>query len=120
MARVLVVEDDADLRDYLTEALTDAGYEVHSAPDGAQGLRAVQEAAPDLLVTDVMMPTKDGLELLLELSRLNSPPKTLVISGAPGQWRVLETASRLGANRTLAKPFTRGDLLRAIEAVLGG
>jgi CheY-like chemotaxis protein len=102
MARVLVVEDDADLRELFAIVLRDAGHEVVEARDGAQGFDRMK-TGPSAVVLDLMMPVVDGYEFLKQLrssSRYASVP-VIVVSGTPtGNWSL-----RVGADRYLAKPF---------------
>src|SRR5258706_11694876 len=105
MASILIVEDDPDMRQLLSEVIVEAGHQVFVAANGEEGLRKLDENAPDLLITDIVMPEKDGLDVLLELRSKKLRPKIIAISGTPVQWRVLKTAETLGAHKTLAKPF---------------
>jgi len=107
MARILIVEDEPDIRFMMRLIFEGAGYQVTEARDGAIGLKSVETRQPDLVITDLMMPTMDGLEFI---ERLRSDPKTaalpiLVVSGNSD----LATA----ANACLRKPFTRRELLHA-------
>ena len=120
MARLLIIEDDIDLAELLRDVLSDAGHEVMAVSNGAHGLRLLQGHAPtfDLVVTDILMPERDGLEVLWELQAINPSPKVIAISGAPPRWMVLTTATELGADRTLTKPFTCREILQAVTDVL--
>jgi DNA-binding response OmpR family regulator len=117
MARVLIIEDDPELVDWLTEALSMAGHHVSHARNGAQGLQLLCRIVPDLVILDIVMPEKDGLEVLQDLYG-RAAPKIIAISGAPPPWRVLDTAERLGAQRTLSKPFSQRQLVEAVNEVL--
>jgi two-component system response regulator VicR len=119
MARILVVDDEAMIRDFVTLVLAASGHEVLSARDGIQGLQAFKESTPDILLTDIMMPGMDGLELLQEVFHSNSRPKIIAMSGDGAQGNILGRAEKLGADKTLAKPFTFGELTSAVKAVLG-
>ncbi len=118
MARILIIEDDPDMRQLLAEVVIAAGHEVYLASNGAEGLQLVQEKSLDLLVTDMVMPEKDGLDVLLELHSRKPRLKTIAISGTPPQWTVLESARELGAGKTLTKPFTPKELIHLIDSVL--
>jgi CheY-like chemotaxis protein len=121
MARVLVVEDDRDLREFLADVLAVEGHEVFRAADGIQALRVLLDRAPNLLVTDIAMPEMDGLGLLRvikEAQAARSGLKIIAISGAPDQSKLLEAAASLGADKILAKPFLRTDILSVVDAVL--
>jgi DNA-binding response OmpR family regulator len=115
--RVLLVEDSAELLNYMGELVASAGYDVLRANDGDKAMEVLRENRCDLMVLDLFMPNKDGIETLRELSKLSPRPRTLAISGggrfsAPDTLRV---AARLGADSTLAKPFTPRQLLDALK-----
>jgi PAS domain S-box-containing protein len=116
--RILFVEDETAIRTHLTEALSD-DYVVDSAADGAQALRALLRARPELIVTDILMPGIDGIELV---RTLRSTPSTatipiLLISGrAPEELRI--EGFELGADSYLAKPYTVRELRARIRAML--
>jgi len=120
MASILIIEDDPDMRALLSEIVGAAGHDVFIAADGEEGSRALLEKDPDLVITDIVMPEKDGLEVLLELRSRKTGPKIIAISGTPAHWMVLKTAQELGAHRTLAKPFTRRDFVDLVDGVLAG
>ncbi|MFE9681798.1 SpoIIE family protein phosphatase [Streptomyces sp. NPDC006285] len=116
-ARVLVADDNADMRDYLTRILTGAGYRVDTVDDGAQALAAVRAQAPDLVVSDVMMPELDGLSLVAEL---REDPRTaavpvLLLSARAGQEASIE-GLQAGADDYLVKPFAAAELLARVRA----
>src|ERR1044072_5903977 len=108
MALVLVVDDEAPIRRMLREVLQQEGHEVLDADRASAALALVEERTPDLIVTDLMMPEKDGLELLLELRRVHPGLRAIAISGGGKMaWsEVLQVAKQFGAYRTLAKPFS--------------
>ncbi|MFN8095313.1 MAG: ATP-binding protein [Vicinamibacteria bacterium] len=115
---VLVVEDQAHLRELVGEMLEDAGYRVISAPDGRQALRvaAAHEGPVDLLVTDVVMPGMGGPETARRLTEARPGLRTLLVSGYAN-----EAVARGGNDYPLLdKPFTRTDLLARVRAVLDG
>ena len=122
MARILLIEDDDSARVTLTEIMRLGGHEVVAVPNGVRGLRVLAETSPDVIVTDIFMPDKDGIETILELRERENKAPIIAISGggelAPADY--LETAKRLGAAATLRKPFSRDVLLGAIAEVLGG
>jgi len=110
VARVLVVEDDADLRELWVVVLRDAGYEVVEARDGAQAFARLKPK-PSAVVLDLMMPVVDGYEFLRQLrasSRYAAIPVIVVSGTATGTWSL-----RVGADRYLAKPF-EVDVLTAL------
>jgi two-component system, chemotaxis family, chemotaxis protein CheY len=122
VARILLVEDDEAVREILRKALVSAGHEVEEAQNGNVALACYQREASDVVITDLVMPEKDGLETIMELRRLNPAVKIIAISGGgrtlgPGQL-YLETARAIGALQILAKPFTGSALLTALNQVL--
>lgn len=120
MSRILVVDDDPGIREVLSEALSYHGHEVTVAVDGAQGLRAASSSPPDLVVTDIVMPEKEGLETIMELRRRWPGLKIVAISGGgvAGPHGYLLPAEKLGADRSLAKPFRIDELLRVVDELL--
>ncbi|GAB4185082.1 MAG: hypothetical protein Fur006_23130 [Coleofasciculaceae cyanobacterium] len=119
MTKILVIEDEDNIRDILIEMLEAEDFEVIEAADGQRGLKLAQETLPDLIVCDVMMPALDGYEVLNQL-RQSSVTETI-----PFIFLTAKTAEAdrrqgmaLGADDYLAKPFTRGELLTAIAARL--
>jgi PAS domain S-box-containing protein len=114
---VLVADDNADMRDYLTRLLTGAGYGVEAVVDGRQALDAARRNAPDLVVSDVMMPRLDGLQLVGALrtdSRTASVP-VLLLSARAGQEESIE-GLRAGADDYLVKPFAAAEFLARVRA----
>jgi CheY-like chemotaxis protein len=121
MPRILIIEDDNEVREYLESVLSRAGYEVQSASNGKEGVQLFQADPADLVVTDIIMPEKDGIEAIIDLRRANSELKVIAISGGgraePENY--LHSARLLGANRTMKKPFTNQEMLEAIADLLG-
>jgi CheY-like chemotaxis protein len=119
MARILLVEDDPRLRDTLAVALGEAGHEVLSAADGGQAATLLRAgAAPDLALTDLFMPGRDGFETLALLRRDHPAVPVIVMSGSEHGPIYLKTAAKLGACRVLAKPFELAGLLGAVAECL--
>lgn len=120
MARVLLIDDDELVLAMLQSALLAAGHEVITAGDGDQGLRALRRQPVDIIVTDIIMPGKEGIETIIEVRRLSPTIPIIAMSGGglhAGRL-YLEAAARLGATRTLSKPFSPKKLLQEIEACL--
>jgi DNA-binding response OmpR family regulator len=118
---ILVMDDDEALRSALRVVLEAAGYQVMEAPDGEAGLRLQREQGADLVLVDIFMPKRDGLEVIRALRAEMPQPKIIAMSGGgqTGQIEVLEAAQAFGAARTLLKPFQPRALLRAIRELLG-
>ena len=120
MARILVIDDDADVRRVIRRTLESDGHQVDEAADGKAGMKRFREQPADLVVTDLFMPEQEGLETIRELRRTYQDVKILVVTGsAPGgplDFRAHATA--LGARAALSKPFTREELLGAVNDAL--
>jgi DNA-binding response OmpR family regulator len=119
-ARILIIEDDNGVRAMLRELLEFAGYEVVEAADGTQGLHLFRLDPTDLIITDLLMPRKNGLETILEVRRDFPEAKIIAISGGSwdGHQDILATAQKCGAARTFHKPFKAKEMLEAIREVL--
>ena len=118
MSSILVIEDNAEMRLILEQTLASAGYDVRTAEDGNQASSLFQDKPPDLVITDIYMPNKDGLEVIMELRGNFPKTKIIAISGEVTHKNMLPVANTLGAARTLAKPFEPQDLLTAVKEVL--
>jgi len=119
-ARILIIDDDPQIRRVIMRILRDS-YEVFEASDGESGLMFFMDHKIDLVITDVIMPNKDGLELITELGELDPPPKILAISGggiAFGLEQSLFAAKAFGALSVLAKPFAPDELREGVEDLL--
>ncbi len=119
MARplVLVVEDDPAIRRGLTDALEFGGYAVRGAADGEAGLRAAVQAAPDLVLLDVLLPRMDGFRVLEEIRRAR-PRLPVVMLTARGAEEDRVRGLRRGADDYVVKPFSAREVLARVEAVL--
>jgi CheY-like chemotaxis protein len=116
--RILVVEDDPRVREVLHQALAAAGYDVVATADGEEALAAYAAAPADLVITDLLMPRKDGVETIRGLRHRHPSAKVIAVTAARGRFNRLTAARHLGAHRTLLKPFGMGDLLAAVRDVL--
>ena len=118
MERILVIDDDAQVRGFVEEALRRAGYEVVCTENGIRGLQAFKEKPFDLVITDLFMPEKEGCETIMELRRHARDVKIIAISGGYRQADCLPIAKQLGARVTLQKPVPTKELLAAVREVL--
>ena len=119
MSRILLIDDDEMLRGVLAKALTHAGHSVLQAADGQQGVEITRAAPLDLVITDLVMPVKEGVETILVLKRERPKLPVIAISGGLSNSDLyLDIAARMGAKRILAKPFTPAELLQVIDEVL--
>ncbi|MEQ8857713.1 MAG: response regulator [Pseudomonadales bacterium] len=120
MSAILVIDDDASVREVIGEMLRLEGHEVTMAENGRDGIGLLHAERFDLVITDLIMPEKEGIETISEIRRTNDTIPIVAISGGgrlgPGDY--LETARHIGADATLAKPFARQELLSTIESLL--
>ena len=121
MARILVIDDDIDLRGVICSILESVGHDVIQADEGGDGLKQFLEGPADLVLTDLIMPGQEGVETIIELRKLYPDVPIVAMSGGgqgePGQF--LHLADKLGASGTLQKPFSRDLLLETIAKLLG-
>lgn len=120
MARILIIDDDETIRVVLVRTLANAGHSVEQAGDGKAGLRALERESFDLVVTDIVMPETEGLELMMRVRERRPESKIIVMSGG-GRLRdpgYLKTARLMGADEVLAKPFGGAEFLVVVESVL--
>jgi DNA-binding response OmpR family regulator len=121
VARILVIEDEEDIRGLYSRILKHAGHDVIEAPNGKVGIDLYRENPADLVVTDIIMPEKEGIELITELRRDFPDVKIIAVSGG-GQVMASATclllAKGLGAVKTIAKPFSQQELVDTVREVL--
>jgi CheY-like chemotaxis protein len=120
MARILIIEDDDALRPLLSLVLQRDGHDVAEAREGGQGLRLAAAEEFDLVLCDVIMPVRDGLETIRELRKTQPHLPVIAMSGGMGLpcMDPLRIASLMGARRTIAKPFRVEQLLQVVTAAL--
>jgi DNA-binding response OmpR family regulator len=119
MASIVILEDDASLRDTLRLHLTSAGYTVRAAADATEGIRAIMDEVPDLILSDITLPYMGGFELLEVLQRDDTTKDVPVIllTGRKDDESYMK-GIQLGASSYLTKPVAREELLEAIAAAL--
>lgn len=118
---VLVVEDDADLLKLMTAAFARAGFKAYSARNGRLGVQLARSLKPDLMVTDIVMPEKEGIATIIEAKAASPETAVIAISGGGAYGRsdnFLQWAEQLGADEAMAKPFPMSQLLSAARLVL--
>jgi CheY-like chemotaxis protein len=115
--RALVIDDDDLVRGTIAAMLESAGYLVVQAEDGQQGVQLFQQHPIDLVVTDILMPSKEGIETIVEIRQRNREVRIIAVSGggAIGATPVLDAARQLGADDVLSKPFSKAELLVKIN-----
>src|SRR5438128_6074582 len=116
-ARIVVVEDEPAIRRGVSDALRLSGYEVTEAGDGIHGLREGAAAGVDLVLLDLLLPKRDGLDVLAELRR-TCPTRPVIILTARGTEEDRVRGLKMGADDYVVKPFSARELLARVEAVL--
>ena len=120
MADILIIDDEEDIRQILAALLSRMGHGVREAANGAEGLKLYRDRAADLVITDLVMPEKEGLSTIMELRQLQPAVRIIAMSGglAHDPKLYLNMAQKLGADHVLRKPFQLEDLQAAIATTL--
>lgn len=120
MTSVLVIDDSEEIRDLLSQILTSLGYVARAAETGMLGVKAFQDAPADVVLLDMFMPDRDGLETLRDLRRISPGVRVIAMTGG-GAYKnvgILKPALLLGARKLLYKPVTPTELRDAVEEVM--
>ncbi len=122
MSKILVIDDDDGQRRLLNRTLTLAKHEVVEAGDGVVGLRRFREERPALVICDIVMPEKEGIETIRDIRALSPRVPIIAISGGGVDIGLgyLDLAQKLGADSILSKPFRPAELVALVETLLGG
>jgi len=117
---ILVIDDYDAMRSMVRRVLESAGYKVACAPDGSSGVAAYRAINPDLVITDIVMPDKNGHWVIRQIRSDSATVGILAMSGGGGIVAddVLKVAERLGANETIGKPFHADQLIAKVRAIL--
>lgn len=121
MANILVVDDEDLVRFSVRQMLEGAGHTVREAADGVEGIALLQDGSFDLMITDIVMPRKEGMETISEAKRMQPDLRVIAISGGGpvGQFHYLDLAKQFGADAVLAKPFKKQELIAVVDALIG-
>lgn len=122
VARILVIDDDPQIVKLLNKFLVFMGHEVTTASNGKEGLNILAGTRFDLLITDIIMPERDGIEVLIAIKGMPDRPKIIAMSGgAPNldQEHLLKMATLMNADKVLAKPLQLTTLSTVIQEILG-
>jgi len=121
MRRILIIDDDHHILLMVKKMLERAGFEVDLASNGVEGLNLFKKIPVDLVITDIIMPEKEGLETIREMKRLRSDLKIIAMSGGGkiSADNYLDAAKIFGASKVLGKPFSQKQLVSAVQSVLG-
>jgi DNA-binding NtrC family response regulator len=121
LSRILVVDDDSEIRLMLRRLFERFGYEVVDASDGDIAIAMQRDTPADLVITDIIMPNKEGIETIMQMRVMSPGTKIIAMSGGgfihSGEY--LDIANKCGALRTFDKPFNMNDLLGAVREILG-
>jgi len=120
MACILIIDDEPSIRELLSAMFTLEGYDVVEAADGDKGMRLLREKPSELVITDLIMPDKEGIEIIIELRRDFPDVKIIAMSGGGviEAEDYLHMAKRLGAHRIFKKPFRITEMLKAVKELL--
>ncbi len=120
MASILIADDDEQIRELMRLILEKAGYDTMAATNGNQAVRDYKAKRPDLVILDIIMPEKEGIETIMELKGIDPEVKIIAISGGgkSGPENYLSMAKKLGAKATLEKPIDKNELLRVVNDIL--
>jgi DNA-binding response OmpR family regulator len=120
--KILVIDDDYLMRYTMARILRGHGYEVVTAADGERGMTVFRGAAPDLVITDIIMPQQEGIETIRLMRRERPDAKIIAMSGGMqiGNLDVLEIARQLGADDVMHKPFDAAELLGRVRQLYAG
>lgn len=120
MQKILIIDDEPAVRKLMRYLLEKENFEVIEASDGIQGVKSYKEHEPDLVITDLIMPEKEGLEIIQDIKKLKPDAKIIAISGGgvvdPEMY--LGLALKFGAAKTFAKPFDNQVLIKTIRSLL--
>jgi DNA-binding response OmpR family regulator len=117
--RILIIDDDPRMLQILGESFAGSGYQVDLASDGEQGLARFVAEPPEVVVTDILMPNREGVETILAMKKLRAGTKIVAISGGGqvGASSFLTLASHVGADAVLAKPFRFAEIRRLVDGL---
>ncbi len=118
MIRILLAEDDEAMRAYLARALERSGYQVATAATGREALDLLESGTFDLLLTDIVMPEMDGIELAQKAQAMDPAPKVMFITGFAAV--ALQANDAVPEARLLSKPFHLKDLVRQVDSIFAG
>jgi YesN/AraC family two-component response regulator len=121
MAHILLVDDEPLVVEALSSAMISKGHRVVTATNGSEGMERFAEATFDLVITDIIMPDKEGIEMIMEMRRQAPNTRIVAISGGgrTGNVEFLQMAKKLGAMTTLKKPIRLAELYTMLEQCLG-
>ena len=118
-SRILIADDDSTIRRFLATLLEDRGYEIHEAPDGEQAYRMAGEVKPDLMLLDLIMPFRDGFDVLQDLKRQDTTAHIpIIIMSVKDREEEIVKGFNLGAEDYVVKPFNSLELISRVKKIL--
>jgi DNA-binding NtrC family response regulator len=118
MARILIIDDDPDMRSLIEQTLRSSEHQIQLAIDGTEGVSFFDDNPADVVITDLYMPNKGGLETIIELRRRAPQVPIIAISGTGAAEKMLSIAQKFGAFERIHKPFTTEELIGAVQRAL--
>lgn len=120
MQKILIIDDEPPILLMLKKMLERVGYEIEIATSGVEGIKLFKESGADLVITDILMPEKEGLETIREMRRIKSDLKIIAMSGGGkvSAANYLQIARIFGAAKSIAKPFTQKEMVSAVQSLL--
>ncbi len=120
MPTILIIDDDDAMRSVINRTLSRSGYSTLEASNGKEGMQRIAQSSVDLVITDIIMPEMEGIDLIGKLIKMNPRPKIVAISGGGrvSENYYLELAQKFGADKILPKPFEIAELVATVEALL--
>ena len=122
MQKILIIDDEPHILLMLKKMLERVGYEIEIATNGIEGIKLFKASGADLVITDIIMPEKEGLETIREMRRIKSDLKIIAMSGGGkvSADNYLQIARIFGAAKSIAKPFTQKEMVSAVQSLLEG
>ncbi|NOU12299.1 MAG: response regulator [Nitrospira sp.] len=120
MASILIIDDNASIREFVRRILEADGHQIRDAANSHIGLVLYREAPADLVITDLLMPERDGMEVILALTKEFVAARIIAMTGATGEGCLLDVAALLGAHQVVRKPFTPEEMRRVVRRTLEG
>lgn len=119
MAKILIVDDDDDVRLNLKRVLCQQGHEITEAVNGMEGMAALKKEQFDLMLLDILMPKKGGIQTLMEIKHIENLKKIIITGNVQEDSEAFpRLVSQFGARKVLFKPFKKSDLIEAVDEVL--
>lgn len=117
---ILVIDDEAPFRDFMVELLKHYDFNVCIAENGISGEKQISTCQPDLIITDIVMPDKEGIEFIQSVRDINQQIPIIAVTGGNrvNAYSYLSMTKKMGANATLAKPFTASEIMQTINSLL--